>query len=41
MKYKLGRPKLLDGARVYLSGPMDFVASREQEMKHGWRSREC
>jgi hypothetical protein len=30
---------LLDGARVYLSGPMDFVASREEEMKHGWRTR--
>ena len=29
----------LDGARVYLSGPMDFVASREDEMKHGWRTR--
>ncbi len=30
---------LLDGARVYLSGPMDFVASREDEMKNGWRTR--
>jgi hypothetical protein len=30
---------LLDGARVYLSGPMDFVADREYEMKYGWRSR--
>ncbi|HTZ22151.1 MAG TPA: hypothetical protein VMC06_14810 [Opitutaceae bacterium] len=30
---------LLAGARVYLSGPMDFVASREDEMKHGWRRR--
>jgi hypothetical protein len=30
---------LLDGARVYLSGPMDFVASREEEMNHGWRTR--
>ncbi|MBM4394684.1 MAG: hypothetical protein FJ087_03225, partial [Deltaproteobacteria bacterium] len=29
----------LDGARVYLSGPMDFVADREAEAKHGWRSR--
>jgi hypothetical protein len=27
------------GARVYLSGPMDFVASREQEMRFGWRNR--
>lgn len=30
---------LLDGARVYLSGPMDFVNSREEEMKNGWRTR--
>ena len=30
---------LLNGARVYLSGPMDFVASREEEMKNGWRTR--
>lgn len=30
---------LMDGARVYLSGPMDFVASREEEMKTGWRTR--
>jgi len=30
---------LLAGARVYLSGPMDFVASREEEMRHGWRTR--
>lgn len=30
---------LLEGARVYLSGPMDFVASREEEMKNGWRTR--
>jgi hypothetical protein len=30
---------LLKGARVYLSGPMDFVASREEEMKNGWRTR--
>lgn len=29
----------LQGARVYLSGPMDFVASREEEMKNGWRTR--
>src|SRR5262245_43444636 len=32
-------PKLLRGARVYLSGPMDFVASREEEKKNGWRHR--
>ncbi|MFA5014164.1 MAG: hypothetical protein WC549_01295 [Actinomycetota bacterium] len=31
--------KLLQGARVYLSGPMDFVASRAEEQKHGWRTR--
>ena len=31
--------KLLRGARVYLSGPMDFVASREEEEKSGWRTR--
>lgn len=30
---------LLEGARVYLSGPMDFVASREDEMRFGWRQR--
>ncbi len=29
----------LAGTRVYLSGPMDFVASRAAEQKHGWRSR--
>jgi hypothetical protein len=33
------KPKLLRDARVYLSGPMDFVASREVEKKHGWRNR--
>src|SRR5262245_5267169 len=32
-------PNLLQGARVYLSGPMDFVASREAEAKEGWRTR--
>ncbi|HEX6901658.1 MAG TPA: hypothetical protein VF789_18160 [Thermoanaerobaculia bacterium] len=30
---------VLAGARVYLSGPMDFVASREEEKKNGWRVR--
>ncbi len=30
---------LLQGARVYLSGPMDFVASRTDEKKSGWRNR--
>src|SRR5438270_13606171 len=29
---------LLDGARVYLSGPMDFVASRAREKTTGWRN---
>lgn len=30
---------LLRGSRVYLSGPMDFVASRAAEKKFGWRNR--
>ena len=30
---------LLLNARVYLSGPMDFVASRAAEKKLGWRNR--
>jgi hypothetical protein len=29
----------LRGTRVYLSGPMDFVASRAQEKRAGWRVR--
>ncbi len=29
----------LHGTRVYLSGPMDFVASRADELKNGWRNR--
>src|SRR5450432_1561721 len=29
----------LSGARVYLSGPMDFVATRANEKKLGWRNR--
>lgn len=33
------RDSLLQGARVYLSGPMDFVASRSAEKKFGWRNR--
>ena len=32
-------PNLLRDARVYLSGPMDFVADREAERKFGWRNR--
>ena len=39
MKRRLSKPKLLNGTRVYLSGPMDFVASREEERKYGWRTR--
>ncbi|EPX56880.1 hypothetical protein D187_007316 [Cystobacter fuscus DSM 2262] len=31
--------KLLAEARVYLSGPMDFVASRAEEKRNGWRTR--
>jgi len=30
---------LLNGARAYLSGPMDFVACRSHEKMHGWRNR--
>lgn len=30
---------ILSGARVYLSGPMDFVASRVEEKRSGWRTR--
>jgi len=29
----------LQGTRVYLSGPMDFVASRAEEKQSGWRNR--
>jgi hypothetical protein len=32
-------PGLLSGARVYLSGPMDFVTSRTVERRSGWRNR--
>ncbi|MBZ5491814.1 MAG: nucleoside 2-deoxyribosyltransferase domain-containing protein [Acidobacteriia bacterium] len=39
MAPKSGNTGLLSDARVYLSGPMDFVASREEEKKHGWRHR--
>jgi hypothetical protein len=35
----LQKPNLLRDARVYLSGPMDFVADRETERKFGWRNR--
>ena len=30
---------MLQGSRVYLSGPMDFVASRAAEKQFGWRNR--
>ena len=33
------KQSLLQGARVYLSGPMDFVASRDAEKQFGWRNR--
>ena len=36
---KVAKPNLLRNTRVYLSGPMDFVASREVEKKFGWRNR--
>ena len=38
MKRRSGA-RLLAGTRVYLSGPMDFVASRAGEEKFGWRNR--
>ncbi|OGP59814.1 MAG: hypothetical protein A2162_01475 [Deltaproteobacteria bacterium RBG_13_52_11b] len=33
------KDSLLRGSRVYLSGPMDFVASRALEKASGWRTR--
>lgn len=39
MPDRLPPPNLLRDARVYLSGPMDFVASRAAEQKFGWRNR--
>lgn len=39
MRHRVGKPNLLRDARVYLSGPMDFVASRSHEKKYGWRNR--
>lgn len=38
-KDKKPKINLLQGSRVYLSGPMDFVASRVEEMENGWRNR--
>src|SRR5262245_5943698 len=29
----------LNGSRIYLSGPMDFVASRGVQQRKGWRTR--
>jgi hypothetical protein len=39
MPRKSKRSGLLRNARVYLSGPMDFVASRAAERRYGWRNR--
>jgi hypothetical protein len=39
MSLKLRENGLLSDSRVYLSGPMDFVASRKEEKAHGWRNR--
>lgn len=39
MARKRKQHDLLHGARVYLSGPMDFVASRAAEKQVGWRNR--
>jgi len=39
MPISKGKGHLLRGARVYLSGPMDFVASRAAEKQSGWRNR--
>jgi hypothetical protein len=33
------KKNVFKGARAYLSGPMDFVASRAKEKKYGWRNR--
>lgn len=33
------KENVLSGATVYLSGPMDFVASRAEEKEFGWRNR--
>jgi hypothetical protein len=35
----VSRGNFLAGTRAYLSGPMDFVASREEEANGGWRRR--
>lgn len=33
------KENVLSGSTVYLSGPMDFVASRAEEKEFGWRNR--
>lgn len=33
------KENVLSGSTVYLSGPMDFVASRTEEKEFGWRNR--
>lgn len=33
------KENVLSGSTVYLSGPMDFVASRSEEKEFGWRNR--
>jgi hypothetical protein len=33
------KENILSGSTVYLSGPMDFVASRAEEKELGWRNR--
>ena len=33
------KENILSDATVYLSGPMDFVASRKEEKEFGWRNR--
>lgn len=33
------KANILSGSTVYLSGPMDFVASRREEKELGWRNR--
>jgi hypothetical protein len=35
----MSHKNLLRASRVYLSGPMDFVASRQTEKESGWRNR--
>jgi hypothetical protein len=39
MTRRMAKRGRLKGVRVYLSGPMDFVASRADEKKTGWRNR--